>query len=139
MKQRIILMKLYTNYTIWQTLHTVAIWTFTFHKKSGFEGKFQFNLRAKSITFWAGNSNLLYPFFFSRFFWQNLSNPQLFTHCCCYSKELTYLNCEFCANFGSCTRCTRANAFPDRCWSQVISAIFLYFKKIMCKWAHYYT
>ena len=22
--------------------------------------------------------------------------PLLFTHCCCYSKELTYLNCNFC-------------------------------------------
>ena len=41
-------------------------------------------------TFWSGNSNLLYSFFF--YFLQNLSNPVLITHCCCYSKELTCLN-----------------------------------------------
>ena len=39
------------------TPHTVSIWTFTFHKKSGcvylvnLEGKFQTNLQAKPITF----------------------------------------------------------------------------------------
>jgi hypothetical protein len=37
-------------------LHTVAIWTFTFHKKSGYlvvdlEGKFQTSLEAKLINF----------------------------------------------------------------------------------------
>ena len=55
------------------------------------EGKFQTNLQAKLLNFLVWKFNLLYPFFF--YFLQNLSNPVLFTHCCCYSKELTYLNC----------------------------------------------
>ena len=76
--------------------HTVAIWTFTFHKISGFQRvilKVNFNpiYRQKLSIFLSENSDLFYSFFF--YFLQNLSNPLLFTHCCCYSKELTCLNC----------------------------------------------
>ena len=60
--------------------------------KGDFEGKFQFNLQAKSSLFSVGNSNLLSSFFF--YFLQNLSISLLFTHCCCYLKELTCLNCN---------------------------------------------
>ena len=81
----------------WYLIHTVAIWTFTFHKISGFvkgdfEGQFQTTLKAKDIHF------LIWKFRFIILILllslQNLSNPVLFTHCCCYSKELTCLNCD---------------------------------------------
>ena len=77
--------------------HTVAIWTFTFHKIFGFERvilKVKFNpiYRQKLSIFLSEKSDLLNSFFF--YFSQNLSNPVLFTHCCCYSKELTCLNCN---------------------------------------------
>ena len=77
--------------------HTVAIWTFTFHKISGFERvilKVNFNpiYRQKLSILLSENAGLFYPFFF--YFLQNLSNPVLFTHCCCYFKELTCLNCD---------------------------------------------
>ena len=50
-------------------VHTVAIWTFTFHEKSGcvwgdLEGQFQTSLPVKIINFL-----------------QELSNPVLFAHC----------------------------------------------------------
>ena len=78
-------------------MHTVAIWTFTFHQISGFERvilKVNFNpiYRQKLSILLSENACLFYPFFF--YFLQNLSNPVLFTHCCCYSKELTCLNCD---------------------------------------------
>ena len=77
-------------------LHTVAIWTFPFHKISGFvrvilKGNFKQLNRPKVSIFWSKNSDLLFSFSF--YFLQNLSNPLLFAHCCCYSKELTCLNC----------------------------------------------
>ena len=56
------------------------------------EGQFQTSLQAKVIIFLSENSDLLHSFFF--YFFQNLSNPLLFTHCCSYSNELTYLNCN---------------------------------------------
>ena len=82
-------------------LCTVGIWTFIFHKISGFERvilKVNFNpiYRQKLSIFLSENSDLFYSFFF--YFLQNLSNPLLFTHCCCYSKELTYLNCDLMHN-----------------------------------------
>ena len=66
-------------------------------KKSGFvmvilKTIFNSTYRPNLSLFWAGSSNLLYSIFF--YFLQNLSNPLLFTHCCCYSKELAYLNCD---------------------------------------------
>ena len=80
-------------------MHTVAIWTFPFHKISGFvrvilKGNFKQLYRPKVSIFLSENSDLLFSFSFQ--FLQNLSNPLLFTHCCCYFKELTYLNCDFC-------------------------------------------
>ena len=83
----------------WKQIHTVAIWTFIFHKISGFERvilKVNFNpiYRQKLSILLSENAALFYSFFF--YFLQNLSNPVLFTHCCCYSKELTCLNCDFC-------------------------------------------
>ena len=73
-------------------LHTVDIWTFTFHKKIRLcKGD-----STSPSLLWAGNSNILHLFFF--YFLQSLSNPLPFTNCCCYSKELTYLNCNFCIN-----------------------------------------
>ena len=76
-------------------IHTVAIWTFTFHKISGFKRvnlKVNFNpiYRQKLSIFLSENSDLFYSFFF--YFLQNLSNTLLFTHCCCYSKELDLTN-----------------------------------------------
>ena len=76
--------------------HTVAIWTFIFHKISGFvrvilKANFKQFYRPKVSIFWSENSDLLFSFSF--YFLQNLSNPLLFAHCCCYSKELTCLNC----------------------------------------------
>ena len=72
---------------LWGPLHTVAIWTFTFHEKSGWvlliwKANFKPTYRPNSSTFWSGNSNLLYSFFF--YYLQNLLNPVIFTHCCCY-------------------------------------------------------
>ena len=80
----------------WSHIHTVAIWTFTFHKISDFE-RIILKTNIKQLyrpIFWSENSDLLFSFSF--YFLQNLSNPVLFTHCCCYLKELTYLNCDFC-------------------------------------------
>ena len=79
--------------------HTVAIWTFTFHKISGFvrvilKENFKQFYRPKVSIFSSENSDSLSSFSFQ--FLQNLSNPLLFTHCCCYFKELTYLKCDFC-------------------------------------------
>ena len=62
--------------------------------KGDFEGKFKTILQPNGIIFLSENSDLLLSFSFQ--FLQNLSNPLLFTHCCCYFKELTYLNCDFC-------------------------------------------
>ena len=56
------------------------------------EDKFQTNLQARLFNFLVWNSDILNSFFF--YFLQNLSNPLLFTHCCCYSKELTSWNCD---------------------------------------------
>ena len=53
-----------------------------------FEDKFQTNLQAKLLNSLVWNSNLLYSIFF--YFLQDLSNPLLFEHCYCYSKELKY-------------------------------------------------
>ena len=50
------------------------------------EGQFQTSLEAKLINFLSENSDLLFSFFF--YFLQELSNPVLFAHCCCYFKEL---------------------------------------------------
>ena len=90
-------------------LHTVAIWTFTFHKKSGFvmvilKANFKPAHKPVSWTFWSENSDLLYPFSF--YFRQELSNPLLFAHCCCYFNALTYLSCNLIqkcdSNISSC-------------------------------------
>ena len=66
-----------------KTRHTVAIWTFTFHNKSGFvmvifKVKFKPAYRPVSWTFLPENSNLLYSFYL--YFLQELSNPLLFGH-----------------------------------------------------------
>ena len=45
--------------------------------------------RPNSSTFWSGNSNLLYSFFFDYF--QDFLDPVVFTHCCCCPREL---NCN---------------------------------------------
>ena len=84
---------------VYETLHTLAIWTFTFHKISRFvsvilKANFKPTYRPNLSIFLSENSHLLNSFFF--YFLQNLSNPLLFTHCCCYSKELTCWNCDFC-------------------------------------------
>ena len=78
-------------------IHTVAIWTFTFHKKSGFvkvilKANFKPVCRPVLWTFWSENSGFLNSFSF--FFLQQLSNPLFFEHCCCYSNDLTYLSCN---------------------------------------------
>ena len=58
--------------------------------KGDFEGQFQTILQAKVSIFWSENADLLFSFSF--YFLQNLSNPVLLSRCCCYSKELTWLN-----------------------------------------------
>ena len=50
-------------------VHTVAIWTLTFHEKSGsvqliWKGNFKPTQRQKISTFWSGNSDILLSFFF---------------------------------------------------------------------------
>ena len=80
-----------------KAFHTVAIWTFAFHKKSGFvkvilKANFKPTYRPVSWTFWSENSDLLHSFSF--YFLQELSNPLLFAHCCCYSNDLTCLSCK---------------------------------------------
>ena len=57
---------------------------------------FQTNILAKSITslVWKFRP-IIFIFLLSM---QNASNLLLFTHCCCYSKELTYLNCDLMHN-----------------------------------------
>ena len=98
-----------TKTNMYTLLHTVAIWTFTFHKKSGFvmvilKANFKPAHRPVSWTFWSENSDLLYPFSF--YFRQELSNPLLFAHCCCYFNALTYLSCNLIqkcdSNISSC-------------------------------------
>ena len=79
-----------------ESKHTIAIWTFTFHKISGFERvilKVNFNsiYRQKLSILSSENAGLFHSFFFYSL--QNLSNPVLFTYSCCCSKELTCLNC----------------------------------------------
>ena len=59
------------------SFHTVAIWTFTFHKKSGFvkailKANFKPTCRPVSWTFWPENSDVLHSFSF--YFLQVLSN-----------------------------------------------------------------
>ena len=56
------------------------------------EDQFQMSLEAKLINFliWKFRSIIL---IFLLFF-AELSNPVLFAQCCCYSKELKYLNCN---------------------------------------------
>ena len=87
------------NIQLYQVLmlkhHTLQLFGHLHHEKSGFvrvilKANFKPTYRPNPSLFWSGNSDLLYSFFF--YFLQNLSNPLLFTHCCCYSKELTCLN-----------------------------------------------
>ena len=85
---------------IFQQRHTEAILTFRFHKKSGFvrvilKANFNWTYKPNPSFFWAGNSDLSYSF--SSIFCGICQICTLvFTHCCCYTKELTYLNCNFC-------------------------------------------
>ena len=77
--------------------HTVAIWTSTFHKQSDFvkvilKANFKPVWRPVLWTFWSENSTLFFSFSF--YFLQELSNPLLFAHCCCYSNDLTCLSCK---------------------------------------------
>ena len=65
-----------------KTLHTLAIWTLTFHKKSGcvkviWKANFKPAYRPELWTFLSENSGVLYSFYF--FFLQKLSNPLFFT------------------------------------------------------------
>ena len=76
---------------------TLAIWKFTVYKISCFvsvilKGNFKKLYRSKVSLFWSENSDLLFSFSF--YFLLNLSNPVFFAHCCCYYKELKYLNCN---------------------------------------------
>ena len=59
---------------LWGPLHTVAIWTFTFHKISGYvrvilKGNFKQLYRQKVSLFLSENSDLLFSFSF--YFLQN--------------------------------------------------------------------
>ena len=51
-----------------------------------FEGKFQTNLLTKLINFLVWKFRSIMRIFL--LFLQNLSNPLLFTYCCCYFKDL---------------------------------------------------
>ena len=84
--------------------HTVAIWTFTFHKKSGFvkvilKANFKPVYKPVLWTFWSENSGFLNSFFF--YFLQELSNPLLFERCCCYSNNLSCLGCNLMQKSGA--------------------------------------
>ena len=76
-----------SSFLLWaQQYHTVPIWTFTFHKISGFvrvilKANFKPTYRPNLSNFLSENPHLLNSFFF--YFLRNLSNPLLFTHCCC--------------------------------------------------------
>ena len=64
--------------------HTVAFWTFTLHKISGFvrmilKANFKQLYRPKVSIFLFENSKILFSFSF--YFLQELSNPVLFSHC----------------------------------------------------------
>ena len=71
--------------------HCSYLEIYILHKIWLLKANFNSTCRPNPSLFWAGNSDLLYSYLL-----QNFSNPLLFTHCCCYSKELTYLNCHFC-------------------------------------------
>ena len=71
---------LVSSITTMTPLHTVAIWIFTFHKKSGFvrvilKTNFNSTYRPNPLLFLAGNSDILHSIFI--YFLQNLSNPLL--------------------------------------------------------------
>ena len=61
--------------------------------KGDFEGQFQTSLQARIMIFLPENSYLLYPFSF--YFLQELSNPLLFAHCCCYFKKVDMFESHF--------------------------------------------
>ena len=66
---------LYYIYAFYLPIQTVAIWSFIFHKKSGFvrvilKANFNSTYRLNPSLFWAGNSDLMYSFvllFFAEF------------------------------------------------------------------------
>ena len=79
--------------------HTLAIWTFTFHKKPGFvkvilKENFKPSYRPVSWTFLSENSDLLRLFFF--YVLQEFSNPLLFEHSYCYFKKVEMFESHFC-------------------------------------------
>ena len=81
--------------------HSVAIWTFTFHEKSGcvlliWKVNFKPTYRPNSSTFWSGNSDLLYSFFFLFF-----AEVVKFSAFCCHSKMVNTRESHFASNLNS--------------------------------------
>ena len=77
----------------------VAIWTFTFHKKSGFvrmilKANFNSTYRPNPSLFWAGNSDLLYSFLFY-FFAEFIQSTASYTLMLLFQRVYTYMNCNF--------------------------------------------
>merc|ERR1712051_445794 len=74
-------------------MHTVAIWTFTFHEKrlceGDFEGKFQNNLQASIMNFLMLKFKSI-TFIFLLFF------PLLLSHSHCYFKKIELFESHFC-------------------------------------------
>ena len=91
---------LVSSITTMTPLHTVAIWIFTFHKKSGFvrvilKTNFNSTYRPNPSLFWAENSDLLYSFFF--YFSAKFVKSNAFYYTClnCYLMQkwqLKYVN-----------------------------------------------
>ena len=92
-------------------------WKFRLIWKANFKPAY----RPNSSSFWSGNSNLLYSIFF--YFVQDFSNPVLFAHSHCYSKELKYLSCELKQNCDSHVltilewqqQCAKSTGFDNFC------------------------
>ena len=81
-------------------MHTVAIWTLTFHKISGFvrvilKANFkQFYIQAKGINFLTWKFQFIILIFL--LFLQMLSNPVLFAHCWCYFEKIESFESHVC-------------------------------------------
>ena len=91
-----------------------------------FEGKFQTNLQAKLINFLVWKFRSTYYANSYLIFFRICQIHCFFTYCCCYSKELTDLNCDFCmklqfkyVNFlEQQQQCVKSSGFDKFCKKQ---------------------
>ena len=86
---------LVSSITTMTPLHTVAIWIFTFHKKSGFVRVIlKANQPTSRIHHFFGLEIQIYYTHFSSIFCRICQIQCFFTRSCCYSKEFTCLYWE---------------------------------------------